>query len=199
MKPGNQRSLFVVILIWVLLTCIGGIVVGVMAAPRFIKPTQIVITEISRHELVITQIVGGPTYTPYPTFTQPPATSTPTLGELVPGLGLPPTLPPTETLTPSPSGLQLVNYSWNVFPGQQAFIEIKTSPGGRCTINYIDTAGDPVELDSLTPLVADENGLCAWRWTIDENTQPGSGSVFVTAGGVAATYLLQVQSTTPNP
>lgn len=199
MKLADQRIFPLIIILWVLASCIGGIVAGILAAPNFIQPTQIVVTQVTVYKLVITQIVGGPTYTPYPTFTQPPPTFTPPALVPIPKASSTLAPLPIPTFTPTPSDIQLVNFSWNAFPDQEAFIEIKTIPGILCSIRYTDPLGNPANLASLADQFANENGKCVWKWLINSRTHTGAASVTVSAGGKTTTYRLQIQSKTPNP
>jgi hypothetical protein len=198
-KLGNQRSLLLIVFLWVLASLIGGFVAGIQAAPHFTQSTQIIVTNVNVHELVITQIIGGPTYTPYPTYTQLPSTPTATRRFIKQATPSATWTLPVITPTPTPSGLQLVDFSWNAFPDHEAFIEIRTTPGNICTIEYADPQGNTFDYAELNNQLADENGLCIWKWIIAKRTKTGSATVTVAAGGKSATYLLQILSSTPPP
>lgn len=180
-------------------SCIGGGVVGWLIGSSGNRPTQPSVTQVTVYQLAITQLIGLPTYTPYPTYTQPPPSLSETSFRVSPKASFTPAALPIPSLTPTPLGIELVNLSWNVYPNQEAFIVIKTVPGTRCSIRYSDPLGQAANLASLADQFADENGHCAWKWLIAPRAKPGSARVTVTAMGMSATYLIQVQSGTPNP
>lgn len=125
-----------------LLSCIGGILAGFVTAARLIHPTVVVVTKIAVYDLKVTQLIGGPTYTPYPTYTPIPPKPTPTVFvlALLPSPNFTPATLPAPSLTPTPLVIQLVAVSWNVYAGDEAFIKVRTLPGEKCTITFQDSA-----------------------------------------------------------
>jgi len=199
-KVNNQQIFLGVIIIWIVVSCIGGIIAGIVAAPNFIEPKKIIITEITVYELAITQLVGGPTYTPYPSYTPLPVTPSilPTKTAR-PSRTPSPTPLPSITPTHTPVGFELLSFSWSVYAGEQAFLQIKTQTGVKCSISYTSPAEIKIDLPELASQLSNEKGECSWTWKIDSRSPLGTGTVVVTALNQSQTYYLQILKPTPTP
>ena len=192
MPVKDQRIILVLTLCWVVVSCIGGAFIGVNAAKVFIKPEKFIVTPINFYELAITQVTGGATYTPYPTFTAPPqsAPTQPRIEQPTPAFT--PAAIPLPSMTPTQAAIFLVAFSWNVYPGDQAFIKVRIDPGVKCTIEVIDPLGKKVENPLLTAEMSNEYGICYWSWEMDEKSPTGVGTVTVRVNNLETTYLLQI-------
>lgn len=79
----------------------------------------------------------------------------------------------------APVGLAptIVSEALSVNPGQTAAVTVKTLPGAACDINVFVWTKVPVKADGLENKIADENGICSWRWVVAKNTMKGSWGV----------------------
>jgi hypothetical protein len=198
-KPGQQRIFLIAIIVWMLLSCIGGVLAGFVAAARLIQPTLIVITKVAVYELQITQLVGGATYTPYPTYTSIPPSPTPTVPvlALMPSPQFTPATMPAPSSTPTPLAIQLVAVSWNVYAGGEAFIKVRSMPGEKCTITFLDPREHVSAAAGLVSQLADASGYCTWKWQVDPKTEPGTATITIQAAGVSQSFWIQILKNIP--
>lgn len=175
----------------IVIICVSGIIIGLLTSKYVVKPTMVVITRVALYELAITQIVIPATYTPYPTYTLPPITPT-----KIPKYNPPKIITPTITITakvsPTSEPIELVGFSWNVYPGDNAFIKIHTKPGIKCSIRFFDPLERPVEDQALASQISNEFGDCTWIWKIDEKMDLGVASVEISVENYKKTYIMQI-------
>ena len=112
------------------------------------------------------------TETPQPTGTfTPPATVTAT---------------PTDTPQPTATSevtFKLVALSSPVTlnqSGAPAFAKVLTTPGATCTLSFQGPNSKIYILSGTGVTQADENGICAWFWTIPGVLPTGAGTVTIT-------------------
>jgi hypothetical protein len=198
-KPIQQPIFLIVIISMMLLFCIGGVLAGFVTAARMIHPTLISVTKISIYELKITQLVGGATYTPYPTYTPIPPRPTVTVPNLAlqPSLQFTPATIPAPSLTPTPLAIQLVAVSWNVYAGGEAFIKVRTLPGEKCAITFLDPHDQVSSAIGLVAQLADASGFCTWKWLVDSKTEPGTATITIQAAGVTQSFWIQILKNIP--
>lgn len=182
-----------------LLSCIGGILAGFVTAARLIHPTVVVVTKIAVYDLKVTQLIGGPTYTPYPTYTPIPPKPTPTVFvlALLQSPNFTPATLPAPSLTPTPLVIQLVAVSWNVYAGDEAFIKVRTLPGEKCTITFQDPREQVSTAPGLVSLLADASGFCTWKWQVDPKIEPGTATIRIQAAGVSQSFWIQILKNIP--
>jgi len=111
----------------------------------------------------------APTETPIPTNTLQAATNTPI------------------------TGIQLVQFSEIVYAGEEASLSILTAPGSVCSIIYLTPGGNISEAEGLGDKIANDAGTCLWVWLIGINTDPGVGSVTVTAGEYSQSWEITIK------
>jgi hypothetical protein len=88
--------------------------------------------------------------------------------------------------------LPLTNLTSPVGRGSTASLTIQTTPGTQCSIT-VKYASGASHAKGLGPQVAGQNGRCSWSWKVSQETDPGTWSVTVTAGGDSRTYPFVVQ------
>jgi len=89
---------------------------------------------------------------------------------------------PRITPTPLPVTLQVVDFTEAPARGEQATVTIRTRPGTRCEIRVFLYGPATLPREGLQPLIADDEGLCTWTWTVPLETVPGTWRYWVAAG-----------------
>lgn len=192
--------MIIVLFLWIGTTCVGGLIAGLVLAPHLMQPTNIIVTEVNVFELAITQVQNDATYTPYPTYTSIPATSTPspTLTSTPTKTNTPAPLP-SHTPTQTPQSFYLNSFSWSVYAGETAFIQVVTQPGAKCSIAYYAPDENKVDLPELASVMANEKGECTWRWPVPVRSPIGTSTVIITALNESQTFYLQILQSTDTP
>ena len=67
--------------------------------------------------------------------------------------------------------------------GQTVTATFRTRPGSSCQLEVRDAAGSAAQ--RLAPVLADDQGLVSWSWTVPGNAVPGPSSAFVSCSGGA--------------
>jgi len=183
-------------LVWVVFSLLTGLVIGVMLSPGEAEPTSVFVTQVNEYNLAITQIVGGPTYTPFPTYTSWPTPSH------EPGTPVPWHPSPTPTRikltipvtppTPTEITFELIFLSWSVNAGDKAYAKIRTLPGTTCTLSYTDAGGNTQKIGGFWDQSPDNRGECSWTWSINSRAKLGTGTVTISANGHTRNYLIQI-------
>jgi hypothetical protein len=124
-----------------------------------------------------------------PPIVQPSATNPPPTQ--APPTEAPPTAQPQPTA--APTGFTLLDLSSPLSPGAYASAAVQTSPGAVCSIVYVVPSGRISTAQGLDVQTADGSGVCRWRWKIGTNTNPGTGSVRITANGVTQSFPIVIQ------
>lgn len=100
---------------------------------------------------------------------------------------------PTPNATaPAGGQLQLVNLTSPAARGSTATLTVRTAPGAQCSIS-VQYATGASHAAGLNPEAAGQDGTCTWSWKVSEETDAGTWSVTVTAGGASQTYPFVVQ------
>lgn len=136
--------------------------------------------------------IPEPTAPPTLTATLKPTNIPPTRAPL-PTNTRSPIISPTDTQVPQPTGFTLVNLSSPISTGSNANVTIQTVPGASCYLGYTTPAGNTSTAQGLGAATADGNGICSWTWKIGSNTNPGTGSLAVTANGVTQYFQIVIQ------
>lgn len=69
-------------------------------------------------------------------------------------------------------------------------VSIETDPGTGCKLTFIAPSGGMHEMDR----VADANGICEWRWKLEESYGKGHGRLIFTVNGVSDTHFIDIRS-----
>ena len=75
--------------------------------------------------------------------------------------------------------ISIISLSSPVAPFSDATLQIRSSPGARCTITVLYKSG-PSRARGLYPQTADGTGRVTWRWRVGSNTTPGRWPIVVT-------------------
>jgi len=78
---------------------------------------------------------------------------------------------------------EVVKITNDVQVGSEAQVLIRTQPGQVCTIRYINPGGIDETLPSPLFQIAGDDGLCGWRWQIQQKTPTGTGTLYLAANG----------------
>lgn len=68
-------------------------------------------------------------------------------------------------------------------------VSAEVPPGTTCRLTYVSPMGKTQEMDT----VADENGLCKWRWKISEDEGKGPGRLIFTIDGHSETHFIEIR------
>ena len=77
--------------------------------------------------------------------------------------------------------------------GEQTQAVSQTVAGASGSIGYVTPHGTRSKAKGLVPETADANSTCAWTWNIVSATQPGTGTVTITANGARQSFPVVVQ------
>lgn len=104
-----------------------------------------------------------------------------------------PAAPTSEPTTPpaADSGVTF-NSVTGAAPGDDASATVQTTPGTECDLEYTTPSGTPSNARGLGTETADDAGVVTWSWKIGINTDPGTGTVFVTCGAAQARADIQI-------
>ena len=92
---------------------------------------------------------------------------------------------PTETPLP-PFILHIPEKAlWNNYLN----ISAETSAGTSCRLTYVPPMGTTQEMDTI----ADESGLCTWRFKISEEEGKGPGRLIFTINGTSETHFIEIR------
>jgi hypothetical protein len=108
-------------------------------------------------------------------------------------------IPPREKTAPHPSNT-IIHLSATSTPGfavnipQKALLEnyltvsAEAAPGTDCRLTFIAPSGETQEMDTI----ADEGGLCEWRWKLTAAVGKGDGRLIFTINGLSDTHFIQI-------
>lgn len=125
------------------------------------------------------------TETPTPTLTptpQPSSTAQPT--------AIRPSRTPKPAVT---TGYTVAGLTSPIRRGRNVTLAISTVPNSVCNLVYVTPDGVLSTAPGLGQITASANGLCAWTWRIAANTPPGTGKLYITAGGVTGELNITIQ------
>jgi hypothetical protein len=69
-------------------------------------------------------------------------------------------------------------------------VSAEATKGTSCELTYIPPSGDISVMDTI----ANESGICSWRWKIDETKGKGMGRLIFTIGGMSETHFIEIRS-----
>lgn len=67
-------------------------------------------------------------------------------------------------------------------------VAVEAEPGTACTLTYVPPSGESMQMET----VADSNGLCEWRWKIEESHRAGDARLIFTINGLSDTHFIQI-------
>ena len=68
-------------------------------------------------------------------------------------------------------------------------VSVEAAPGTSCELTHIAPLGDT----SVMEAIANESGICSWRWKIDEAKGKGMGRLIFTIEGVSETHFIEIR------
>lgn len=68
-------------------------------------------------------------------------------------------------------------------------VSAETSAGTLCRLTYVPPMGTTQEMDTI----ADESGLCTWRFKISEEEGKGPGRLIFTINGTSETHFIEIR------
>lgn len=104
-----------------------------------------------------------------------------------------PTQPPQATATQAPPPFAVINITSPVSAGSNANVVIQTSAGVGCYLSYTTPSGTVSQAQGLGATTADGSGICSWTWLISSSTNPGTGSLAISANNVTQYYPIVIQ------
>jgi hypothetical protein len=69
-------------------------------------------------------------------------------------------------------------------------VSMEAIPGQHCELTYIPPSGEVHRMDTL----ANEAGICEWKWKIEESEGKGSGRLIFTLNGKSETHFFEIRS-----
>ena len=69
-------------------------------------------------------------------------------------------------------------------------VSLETHPGTECKLTFIPPSGGMVEMDT----VADADGVCEWRWKLEESYGKGHGRLIFTINGISDTHFIDIRA-----
>jgi hypothetical protein len=69
-------------------------------------------------------------------------------------------------------------------------VSAEAPPGITCELTYISPSGENHQMDAI----ANSDGLCEWKWKIEESQGKGAGRLIFTINGLSETHFLQILS-----
>lgn len=67
-------------------------------------------------------------------------------------------------------------------------VAVEAEPGTACILTYVPPSGESMQMET----VADSNGLCEWRWKIEESHRAGDARLIFTINGLSDTHFIQI-------
>ena len=67
-------------------------------------------------------------------------------------------------------------------------ISVEAIPGTKCKLTYIPPSGEIHQMDTI----ANTEGLCEWRWKIEESHGRGSERLIFTIDGASDTHFIEI-------
>lgn len=68
-------------------------------------------------------------------------------------------------------------------------VSLEADPGMDCELTYIAPKGQKLHMVET----ADENGICEWRWKLEESDGRGHGRLIFTLNGVSETHFIDIR------
>ncbi|HND47759.1 MAG TPA: hypothetical protein PLL95_04325 [Anaerolineales bacterium] len=68
-------------------------------------------------------------------------------------------------------------------------VSLETEPNTTCELTYIAPKGQKLHMIET----ADKNGICEWRWKLEESDGRGHGRLIFTINGVSETHFIDIR------
>lgn len=69
-------------------------------------------------------------------------------------------------------------------------VSVEAPEGTACELTFIPASGETQVMDTI----ANANGVCEWRWKLEESYGKGNAHLIFTINGVSDTHFLEVLS-----
>ena len=69
-------------------------------------------------------------------------------------------------------------------------VSLETDPGTECKLTFIPPSGGVYKMDT----VADADGVCEWRWKLEESYGKGHGRLIFTINGISDTHFIDIRA-----
>ncbi len=99
---------------------------------------------------------------------------------------------PTLTLT-FPAGFEPIVIPSQAYPKDEILISVRAAPGTVCTLTYVTPSGIESQAQGVGPTTANPEGKCVWYLNIGWNTNPGIGSLTISANGQTQQYPIEIK------
>jgi hypothetical protein len=103
------------------------------------------------------------------------------------GRRLPESLP-NATLTVSPYADFTVHIPQKALLKNYLTVSAEAAPGTVCRLIYVPPSGESLQMETIS----DSNGLCEWRWKIEESHRAGDARLIFTINGSSDTHFIQI-------
>jgi hypothetical protein len=97
-------------------------------------------------------------------------------------------LPAPTPATTSPYADFTVHIPQKALLKNYLVVSLEAAPGTNCKLTYVPPSGEIQEMNTI----ANEDGLCKWRWKIDEAHGAGDGRLIFTVDGASDTHYIQI-------
>ena len=94
----------------------------------------------------------------------------------------------TPTITPNPGFV--LNLPQKALMKNYVTVSAEAPPGTKCELIYIPPSGTTHKTDTI----ADADGLCVWKWKVEESEGKGDGRLIFTIGGISETHFIEIHS-----
>jgi hypothetical protein len=89
---------------------------------------------------------------------------------------------PGATAVLPPPSIQVDDITSPVKRGEDATLKIITRPGVRCELRVLLYGPATLPSDGLQGMIADDDGVCSWTWTVPVVVVPGTWRYRISAG-----------------
>jgi hypothetical protein len=96
---------------------------------------------------------------------------------------------PAETPTATPASLDL-DIPQKALWRNHVFVSARATAGTTCRLIYIPPSGD----QKLMEVTASPDGMCQWKWKIEETDGKGNARLIFTIDGVSETHFIEIRS-----
>ena len=101
-----------------------------------------------------------------------------------------PTAQPSSTPTTAPDAGFVLNIPPKALMKNYVTVSAEAPPGTNCKLIYIPPSGTTHQTDTI----ADADGLCVWKWKVEESEGKGNGRLIFTIGDISETHFIQILS-----
>ena len=95
---------------------------------------------------------------------------------------------PSATLTISPYADFTVHIPQKALLKNYLTVSAEAAPGTVCRLIYVPPSGESLQMKTTS----NSNGLCEWRWKIEESHRAGDARLIFTINGLSDTHFIQI-------